>query len=70
MYYNKYRKELRDLVQRKKLEKLFKQNGWRFVRHGGNHDIWTNGNGKTQIPRHAKIDDGLAKGLIKKFNLK
>lgn len=58
------------MVQRNKLEKQFKKNGWYFVRHGGNHDIWSNGILKTQIPRHPKISDELAKGLIKKFNLK
>lgn len=58
------------MVQRRKVEKKFEANGWYFVRHGGNHDIWSNGKIKTQLPRHPKFSDKLYKGLIKKFNLK
>ncbi len=31
------------MVQRRKVERKFIENGWYFVRHGGNHDIWSNG---------------------------
>lgn len=58
------------MVQRTKVEKTFRNNGWYFLRHGSKHDIWTNGKVKTQIPRHPKISDKLFQGLIKKFNLK
>jgi len=52
------------------LVKLFEKNGWRFKRHGGSHDIYTNGRYKEQIRRHREIDEGLAKGLIEKWGLK
>ncbi|MDU1505817.1 MULTISPECIES: type II toxin-antitoxin system HicA family toxin [Limosilactobacillus] len=58
------------LVRRRDVEKRFKLNGWFFVRHGGNHDIWSNGKVKTQLPRHPKISDRLYNSLIKKFNLR
>lgn len=70
VYYNKCWREVKHLVQRRKVEKKFKDNGWYFVRHGGNHDIWSNGKIKTQLPRHPKFSDKLYNALIRKFNLK
>lgn len=70
VYYNERWREVNHLVQRHKVEKRFKDNGWYFVRHGSNHDIWSNGKTKTQLPRHPKFSDKLYNALIKKFNLK
>lgn len=51
----------RDLIKR--LEKL----GCVFVRHGGNHDWYTNykTNVSQPVPRHNEIAEGLAKKIIK-----
>lgn len=57
-------------MQRFKLEKKFKKAGWYLLNHGGNHDIWTDGKLKEQIPRHPEIKESLAKALIKKHGLK
>lgn len=57
------------MVKRRQLEKILRKNGWFFLRHGGDHDIWTNGQIKTQIPRHRIISDRLYVGLIKQLNL-
>jgi predicted RNA binding protein YcfA (HicA-like mRNA interferase family) len=54
----------RDLV--KKLEK----NGWYFERHGGNHDIYTNGKASEPIGRHKEIDDKLAKKILSRNGIK
>ena len=54
----------RDLI------KLFEQNGWWFLSHGGNHDIYINGNLKEQIVRHKETNEHLAKALIRKYDLK
>lgn len=54
----------RDLV------KLFEKSGWWFVRHGGNHDIYTNGKEFEQIVRHRETKESLAKALIRKHGLK
>ncbi|GCF92484.1 hypothetical protein NRIC_03750 [Enterococcus florum] len=54
----------RDLV------KLFKKNGWWFVRHGSNHDIYTNGKQTEEIVRHKETNERLAKALIRKHGLK
>ena len=53
-----------DLI--KKLEK----NGWYLKRHGGNHDIYTNGIKNEPIGRHVEIDERLAKSILKKHNIK
>ncbi|MBQ2643171.1 MAG: type II toxin-antitoxin system HicA family toxin [Eubacterium sp.] len=54
----------RDLI--KKLEKA----GFRFDRHGGNHDIYSKGDETEKIPRHREINEVLAKAIIKKWNIK
>lgn len=56
-------------MQRYKLEKAFRKAGWWFLRHGNNHDVWTNGKEIEMIPRHPQVRDSLAKGLIKKHGL-
>lgn len=54
----------RDLV------KLFKKNGWWLLRHGGNHDIYTNGKETEEIVRHREMNERLAKAIIRKHRLK
>ena len=53
-------------MKRKELEKRLQRCGWHFYRHGGNHDIWTNGDMFESIPRHNEIGENLAKKIIKK----
>ncbi len=53
----------RDLV--KKLE----DSGFVFERHGSNHDIYTRGEEKEEVPRHKDIDERLAKAIIKRRKL-
>ncbi|MGZ3632830.1 MAG: type II toxin-antitoxin system HicA family toxin [Parachlamydiaceae bacterium] len=52
-------------MKKKDLEKKLSRAGWWLARHGGNHDIWTNGNTTTQIPRHPEVNELLAKSIIK-----
>ena len=54
----------RDLVR--KLEEM----GCVLVRHGGNHDWYTNpATKKSQpVPRHNEINEHLAKSIIRKLN--
>jgi mRNA interferase HicA len=53
-------------MKKRDLEKRLRSFGWYLDRHGGNHDIWTNGNITTQIPRHAEINELLAKAILRK----
>jgi mRNA interferase HicA len=53
-------------MKRKKLENELKRLGWWFLRHGGNHDVWTNGNRQEPIPRHNDINEKLAHSILRK----
>lgn len=53
----------RDLI--KKLEKK----GWWLLKHGANHDIYTNGTDIEPVPRHSEVKENLAKLIIKRRGL-
>lgn len=53
----------RDLI--KKLESI----GFKFERHGANHDIYKRGNDEEKIPRHREVNEKLAKGILRKWGL-
>jgi mRNA interferase HicA len=52
-------------VKKRDLERKLSEFGWYFERHGGNHDVWTNGAAKNFIPRHNEISENLAMGIIR-----
>jgi len=52
-------------VKRRDLERALKDLGWYFLRHGGNHDRWTNGNETEEIPRHREINENLGRKILK-----
>ena len=47
------------------LEKQLARLGWKFPRHGGSHDIWTNGKINESVPRHKEINEFTAKKILK-----
>ena len=51
---------------KKDVEKRLQKCGWWLERHGGNHDIWTNGEFKIPIPRHKEVNELTAKSIIKR----
>ena len=53
----------RDLIKRAE------NKGFKFKRHGGDHDIYTRGDEEIQIPRHREINEKLAKAIIRKWDL-
>jgi len=53
-------------MRRKNLEKVLRHHGWWFLRHGGKHDVWTDGEGIEAIPRHAEIHERLARAILKR----
>jgi len=53
-------------MKRKILENKLKKLDWWFLRHGGNHDIWTNGDRQELIPRHNEINEKLARSILRK----
>ena len=56
-------------MKHKDLCKKLEQAGFKFVRHGGNHDIYKRGYDEETVPRHREIDERLAKAIIRKWGL-
>lgn len=54
----------RDLI--KKLEAA----GFRFERHGSNHDVYVRGTDEEQVPRHKEVNEILARAILKNGNYK
>ncbi|CAN5640673.1 hypothetical protein BH18ACI1_BH18ACI1_03030 [soil metagenome] len=56
-------------MKRRNLIKQLEKLGCIFVRHGGNHDWYSNPRSKISQPisRHNEINENLAKSIIKKL---
>lgn len=52
------------------LIELLERNGWKFKRHGADHDIYVKGRERESIVRHRETDEMLAKAIIKRRGLK
>lgn len=57
-------------MKKRDLIKLLEKNGFKFIRNGGNHDVYSNGRKIEAVPRHDEISENLAKAIIKRNNLK
>lgn len=57
-------------MKTKDLIKLLEKNGWKFKRHGGNHDVYEKDGKRESIVRHRETDEELAKVIIKRNGLK
>ncbi len=55
-------------MKRRELERRLRDLGWKLRRHGGKHDVWTNADGsfKEYVPRHAEINERLARAVLKR----
>lgn len=53
-------------MKKKDLEQRLLELGWRFLRQGGNHEIWTNGDHQVPVPRHKEVNEFTARGILKK----
>ncbi|MBI5464609.1 MAG: type II toxin-antitoxin system HicA family toxin [Ignavibacteriales bacterium] len=53
-------------MKRKELLVQIAQSGWWFLRQGGNHEMWTNGEHCVPVPRHKEISEFTARGILKK----
>ena len=56
-------------MKRRELVKRLERAGFRFVRHGGDHDIYKRGSDEEQVPMHKEINEKLAKGILKKWGI-
>lgn len=57
-------------MKRKELIKMLERNGWKKVREGGNHTVYSKGEEMEAVPRHNEIAENLAKAIIKRRGLK
>ncbi|MFH1830377.1 MAG: type II toxin-antitoxin system HicA family toxin [Pseudomonadota bacterium] len=55
-------------MKKRDLEKRLRKYRWWFLRSGGKHDVWTNGEIEEYVPRHSEIGEGLAKKILKKVS--
>lgn len=51
-------------MKRRDLEKRLSDYGWRFLRAGGRHDVWTDGEREEAVPRHREINEKLARAIF------
>ena len=56
-------------VKRRDLVQYFEKNGFCFLREGGNHSIYTNGDKVIPIKRHRQLDRITANELCKQAGL-
>ncbi len=54
-------------VKRRDLERKMTELGWRFLRRGGRHDVWTDGEYEEPIPRHREINEQLARAILRRI---
>jgi len=57
-------------MKKRDLENELRMIGWKFLRHGKRHDIWTNGEREEAIPRHNEINEKLAKTILRRAGVK
>ena len=53
-------------MKRRELERQLRSLGWYLVRHGGKHDVWSDGLRQELVPRHAEIQERLAAAILKR----
>ena len=58
-------------VKRQELESALRALGWRFLKHGGSHDLWAHPerSRKLAVPRHKEINEFLARSLLRQAEL-
>lgn len=56
-------------MKAKDLIRVLKENGWELLRHGANHDIYTNGTYNISVPRHREIKERTAKIILQEAGI-
>jgi len=51
-------------MRRRELEHRLRERGWVLVRHGRKHDVWSDGESFEAVPRHAEINERLARAIL------
>ncbi|MFH1263004.1 MAG: type II toxin-antitoxin system HicA family toxin [Pseudomonadota bacterium] len=53
-------------MKKRDLERILRGLGWRLLRQGGSHEIWTNGTETESIPRHVEVNEMVARAILKR----
>ena len=53
-------------MKRRDLEQRLRALGWKLLRHGRKHDIWSNCEREEAIPRHSEVNEKLAKAILRR----
>ena len=57
-------------VKKRVLEKLLRKRGWRLLREGRSHEIWTDGISKVAMPRHREIAERTTRSILMKADFR
>ena len=59
-------------MKRRDLERRLRNLGWKLQRHGGKHDVWCSPDGSftEYVPRHAEINERLARVILRRVKEK
>ncbi|MBI5505724.1 MAG: type II toxin-antitoxin system HicA family toxin [Deltaproteobacteria bacterium] len=53
-------------MKRRELERQLRSLGWRFLRHGAKHDVWSDGEREEAVPRHVEVNEKLAAAILRR----
>ena len=56
-------------MKRRELIKRLEKAGFKFLRHGSEHDIYARGTEIEEVPRHSDVTELTAKAIIKRRGL-
>ena len=51
-------------MKRWELERRLRKLGWRLLRNGRKHDLWSDGDRVEAVPRHTEINERLALAIL------
>jgi len=52
-------------MKRRDLQEKLRALGWRLVRHGARHDVWSAGDREIAVPTHNEINEYVGKAILK-----
>jgi mRNA interferase HicA len=52
-------------LKKRELERRLRLLGWYLLREGASHEIWSNGEEKTALPRHREINELTALAILR-----
>ena len=57
-------------MKRREVGRQLRSCGWRLVRRGHKHDVWSDGESQEAVPRHAEINEKLAMAILRRARKK